>query len=56
MKKVSQSVDDMLLNYLDGKLSTEECEKIELELDRNQDWKARLDELRLVTRYLSWVS
>jgi hypothetical protein len=52
MKKVSQSVDNKLLSYLDGKLSKEECEKIESELGRNQDWKARLDELRLVTSTL----
>lgn len=52
MKKVPQSVDDMLLNYLDGKLSKEESEKIEREVGRNLQWKARLDELRLVTSAL----
>jgi hypothetical protein len=52
MKKVPQSVDDMLLNYLDGKLSKEESEKIEQEVGQNLQWKARLEELRLVTSAL----
>src|SRR5687768_7449401 len=52
MKKVPQSVDDILLNYLDGKLSKEESEKIEQEVGRNLQWKGRLDELRLVTSAL----
>jgi len=49
MKKISQSVDDALLHYLDGALSPIEREKIEQELQHNTAWRTRLEELRLVT-------
>lgn len=53
MKKISQSVDDTLLDYLDGNLSTADQNKIEKGLDENPNWRARLEELRLAHAVLA---
>ena len=53
MKKVSQSVDDILLDYLDGNLSRPEKEKVEQSIQNNPSWQTRLEELRLVNSILS---
>ena len=53
MKKVSQSVDDMLLDYLDGNQSGVDKEKTEHLIQNNPDWQNRLEELRLVNTVLS---
>jgi hypothetical protein len=53
MKKVSQAVDDILLDYLDGNLNTVDKSKVEDQLRTNRDWQTRLDELRGVMDILS---
>lgn len=53
MKKVSQSIDDMLSDYLDGNLNNMERAKIEETLQQNTEWKSRLDELRAVGSMLT---
>jgi hypothetical protein len=53
MKKVSQSTDDILSDYLDGNLSSVERATIEDKLQRNPEWKMRLEELRIVNGMLS---
>jgi hypothetical protein len=55
MKKVSQPVDDMLLDYLDGNLRGAEKEKVEQGLQQNPVWRARLEELRSVTTVLTGI-
>lgn len=55
MKKVSQSVDDMLMDYLDGNLSDSDKKNMEISLRQNPVFRARLDELRLVTSFLTDV-
>ncbi len=56
MKKVPQSVDDTLLDYLDGQLSTAEVQRVERELQQNPTWQSRLDELTLITTSLKEIS
>jgi hypothetical protein len=53
MKKVSQQIDDMLLDYLDGNLGKADKEKVEQGLQQNPEWLMRMDELRSVTSLLS---
>jgi hypothetical protein len=53
MKKVSQSEDDILLDYLDGNLSTSDREKITQALAQTPALRARLEELKVVTSVLS---
>jgi hypothetical protein len=53
MKQVSQVVDDMLLDYLDGNLSNADKEKIEKGLRENQTWQARYEELRRINFVLA---
>ena len=52
MKKVSQPIDDMLLDYLDGNLSNTDREKVEQDLRQNPVGRSRLEELRQVTSTL----
>jgi hypothetical protein len=52
MKKVSQSVDDILSDYLDGNLSTAEKMKADEALRNNPFWRERLDELKMVNTFL----
>jgi hypothetical protein len=52
MKKVSQTVDDMLLDYIDGILNSHDAKKLEDALRTNQEWQTRLDELKVVTAAL----
>lgn len=52
MKKIPQSVDDTLLDYLDGLLSVADTENIERELQQNPLWLKRLEELKAVTSSL----
>jgi hypothetical protein len=52
MRKVPQSVDDILLDYLDGNLDRAELEKVEHSIRNNPDWQSRLEELRLVNSFL----
>ena len=56
MKKVPQSVDDTLLDYLDGRLSPSEVERVERELRQSPTWRNRLDELNVITTSLSEIS
>jgi predicted anti-sigma-YlaC factor YlaD len=53
MEKVSQSVEEMLLDYLDGNLTNTDKEKIEKSLQENPSWRARYQELQLVNSILS---
>ena len=53
MKKVSQSVDDILSDYLDGKLSPSERLKAEENIRNNPAWQERFDELRMINSLLS---
>lgn len=52
MKKVSQSVDDILSDYLDGNLSASERLKAEETIRSNPAWQERLDELRMINMLL----
>lgn len=52
MKKVSQSVDDILSEYLDGNLSTSEKLKAEESIRNNPAWQERLDELKMINTLL----
>jgi len=56
MKEVPQSVDDTLLDYLDGRLSPSEVEKVEKELQQNAIWRSRLDELDVIASSLREIS
>jgi hypothetical protein len=53
MKKIPQSIDDKLLDYLDGKLSQHELVILEEEIQRNEQIKARLESLRLTHQVLN---
>ena len=53
MKKVSQSIDDMLSDYLDGNISASEKGKLEETIRTNPAWQERLDELRMINALLS---
>jgi|SRR5688572_1678318 len=53
MGKVSESVDEMLLDYLDGNLTKTEQAKMEKSLQENPAWRVRFDELRLVNSVLT---
>ncbi len=48
MKKIPQTLDDTLLNYLDGSLKSEEKIEIEKMLQQNNMLRERLEELRVV--------
>lgn len=48
MKKIPQPLEDILLNYLDCSLSTEEKTDIEKLLQENDALRARLEELRMI--------
>ena len=52
MKKVSQTVDDMLLDYIDGNLNENEVKKLEDALRLNKEWQTRLDELKVIASAL----
>jgi hypothetical protein len=52
MKKVTQSVDDILLDYLDGNLNDIDKKNLENSLRENIVLKNRLDELRSVSALL----
>lgn len=52
MKKLPQSVDDTLLDYLDGQLNAVDSQKVERELQLNPAWQSRLAELRTITSSL----
>lgn len=52
MKKISQSVDDMLSDYLDGNLGSSEKLKVEEAIRNNSVWQERLDELKMVNSLL----
>jgi hypothetical protein len=52
MKKVSQSVDDILSNYIDGNLSVSERLKAEENIRINPAWQERLDELKMIDMVL----
>jgi hypothetical protein len=53
MKKVPQTVDDILSDYLDGNLSTAEKLKADEALRNNPAWRERLDELNNINTLLS---
>ena len=53
MKKIPQSIDDKLLDYLDGKLSRQESIMVEEEIERDENIKARLENLRLTHQALN---
>lgn len=52
MKKVSQEIDELLVAYLEGKLTGEKLEKIEKGLDASEALRSRLEVLRLVQQSL----
>ena len=52
MKKVPQSIDDILLDYLDGNLNEADKRNLENSLRENIILKNRLDELKLVSSLL----
>lgn len=52
MKKVPQSVDDILSNYIDGNLSPSERLKAEENIRSNPAWQERLDELNMINMLL----
>jgi hypothetical protein len=52
MKKVSQSVDDLLSKYLDGHLGATEKRKVEEALRDNPAWQERLTELTMISGLL----
>lgn len=53
MKKVTQQSDDMLLDFLDGKLNTQQQTMLRDALQTDFELRKRLDELRLVHEMLS---
>jgi hypothetical protein len=53
MKKVSQSIDDILSDYLDGNLGAPEKLKVETALRSNPAWQERYDELKMIHALLS---
>jgi hypothetical protein len=52
MKKVTQQSDDMLLDFLDGKLSTHQHAIVKDALQTNNDLQKRFEELKLVHEVL----
>ncbi|HOX83295.1 MAG TPA: hypothetical protein PLJ60_10980 [Chryseolinea sp.] len=48
MKKIPQTLDDTLMNYLDGSLKSEEKAGLEKLLDESDMLRSRLDELRII--------
>lgn len=52
MKKVPQSVDDLLLDYLDGSLKDIDKRNLENSLRENIIWRNRLEELRSASSLL----
>lgn len=48
MKKISQQLEDILLDYIDGNLDTAQREAIEKSLKENTGLKERYEELRLL--------
>lgn len=55
MKKIPQALEEMLFDYLDGTLSAADKQRLETELSRNPELKARLDELQNVELWLSKI-
>ena len=55
MEKITQILDDTLLNYLDGSILSEEKMRIEKLLQENGLLQARLQELRVVHLTLSQI-
>jgi len=53
MKKISQSAEEMLLDYLDGNLTKADKEKVEKNLQEVPAWRARYEELRSVNSVLA---
>src|SRR5688572_21659055 len=55
MRKVSESVEEMLLDYLDGNLTKADKEKVEKKLQEIPAWRARYEELRSANSVLAEV-
>ena len=55
MRKVSESVEEMLLDYLDGNLTKGDKEKVEKNLQEIPAWRARYEELRSANSLLAEV-
>ncbi|HEX6227175.1 MAG TPA: hypothetical protein VFZ52_22305 [Chryseolinea sp.] len=53
MKEISQSLDDMLSDYLEGNLTKADNEKIERGLKENRAWQVRYEELKRVHSLLA---
>ena len=53
MRKASESVEEMLLDYLDGNLGKADQEKVEKNLQEIPAWRARYDELRSLNSVLA---
>ncbi len=53
MRKVSESVEEMLLDYLDGNLTKADKEKVEKNIQEIPAWQVRFDELRSVNSALA---
>ncbi len=52
MKMVSQSVDDLLSDYLDGHLGAAEKRKVEERVRDNPAWQERFNELKMINAFL----
>ncbi len=53
MRKVSESVENMLLDYLDGNLTKADKAKVEKNIQEIPAWQVRFDELRSVNTALA---
>ena len=53
MRKVTESVEEMLLDYLDGNLAKADKEKVEKNLQEVPAWRARYEELRSLNSVLA---
>lgn len=53
MNKIAQATEEKLLDYLDGKLSREEADKLETLLQQQPDLKARFESLKSLQTMLT---
>lgn len=53
MKKLPQNIEDTLLDYLDGNLTSPQREAFELSLKNNEALRQRWEEVRMAEKFLS---
>jgi hypothetical protein len=56
MRKISEEIDNLLLQYLDGKLTGEKLEKIEQGIATSEELKDRLEVLKLIQSAMQGTS